>query len=239
MSVQPFDLFCHERGYVERWQQAKQEEESRRSEAFLTIARPVAGVRLRMLTARDLFILDGFKSPFVAGDPATATAPHVVAVLWMLRSAPPAGFLGRVFGYGIHRRMLRRRWLTAGQFSRDHAELIVWFDAIFTDSGAPREKGQSAAAQPVGANFLASLLVPICAQMGAIDPATGQPLIESPLPALFQYQKILRVQREGDKFVDYSGADRIKAQALDDWNKLPAAEKAVWTERAKTYEPAA
>ena len=136
--------------------------------------------------------------------------------------------------------MLLRRWRAPGRLELDHAELMLWFDAVFIDCGAPRDSAPSSApARPsIGANFIASLLVPICAELGAVDFATGRPLIESPLPALFQYQKILRVRREGDKFVDFSGSDRVKGEALRDWNALPAAERAVWVERAATFEPA-
>jgi len=241
MPVHPFDLFCHELGYVERWREAQREEESLRAEAFANVARPVAGVPLRPLTPRDLLILDGFSSPFVCGDPSTARADHIVSVLWMLRASYPSGLLGRLFGFRAHRRMLRRRWRVAGQLERDHAALVLWFDCVFHDSGAPRgpEHPQAGIRAPVGANFVASLLVPICCEMGAVDPATGQPLIDSPLASLFQYQKILRYRREGEKFVDFSGSDRVKAEAQRDWNALSTEARALWTERAKTYEPAA
>jgi hypothetical protein len=227
-----FDLFCEE-NYVARWREACAAEEERRSEAFFDVARPVAGLALRPLTPADLHVLDSYRSPFVCGDPAEATAEHIISVLWLLRYVRPRYFAGLVFR--LHRAAILRRWRRAPELlTSDHADLSLWFDATFADSGAPRtapEDGQPAARAPIGAHFLASLLVPLCQELGPVDPATGRPLIETPLARLFQYQKILRIKREGESFVDFNAADRIKGEALEAWNDLTPAERAVWQAR--------
>jgi hypothetical protein len=235
MRISAFDLFCEE-NYVPAWREAKQDEEARRAEAFLDVGRPVAGIPLRPLTPQDVLVLDGFGSPFVRGQTVDATPEHIIAVLWLLRARVPSGLLGRLFGWRLHRATLLRRWRSEEQRLRDHAELNLWFEAAFADNDCPREASTSTprqSAQPIGVHFLAGLLGGVCADLGAIDPATGRPLIESPLARLFQYQKILRVRREGERFVDFSGADRIKAQALRHWNNLlTPAERADWQNRA-------
>jgi hypothetical protein len=231
MPVSAFDLFCEE-NYVPAWRAAQKAEAERRAEAFFDVARPVAGIPLRPLTPKDLHVLDSFASPFVCGDPAAATAEHIVAVLWMLRLHAPSRWLAGL-GFRLHRRMLFRRWRAPDRFLEDHADLNLWFETTFADAGAPRaalESGHRASA--LGTHFLASLLVPLCAELGAHDPATGQPLIEIPLARLFQYQKILRLRREGADFVDFNAADTIKSEALAAWNGLPPEQKADWQARA-------
>ncbi len=231
MTVTAYDVFAEE-NFVAAWREAQADEASRRAEAFLEIGRPVAGVALRLLTPQDLLILDGFRSPFVCGDPAEATPEHLVAVLWLLRAHAPSGLLGRLFGYRLHRAQLRRRWRSAAQLEQDHAALNVWFGAMFADSGAPRTRDASERPAPVGVHFLAALLMDVGCELGAIDPSTGRPLVESPLPRLFQYQKILRMKREKDRFIDFNSADRVKSEALAAWNALPAEEKAPWEKLA-------
>lgn len=231
MPIKGYDLFAEE-NYVQAWRAAQAEEAERRSEAFFDVARPVAGIPLRHLTARDMHVLDGFRSPFVCGDPAAATPEHIISVLWLLRYQVPGGLLGRIFGHSLHRAYLRRRWRTPGLREEDHAELIVWFNDVFADSGAPRRRGDGQGRTTIGVHFLAGLLLDIACEAGAVDPSTGLPLIESPLPRLFQYQKILRAKREKGEFVDFNGADQIKSAALAAWNALPAEEKEVWETRA-------
>lgn len=228
-----FDLFCEE-NYVPAWREARQAEAERRAEAFFDVARPVAGIPLRPLTPADLHILDSFRSPFVVGDPAAATAEHVASVLWLLRyrrSRLP-------FAFRFHRRILLRRWRAPGAFPEDLAALSLWFEDAFADAGGPRESGEAHPREPIGVHFLASLLVALACEIGPLDPSTGRPLVETPLPRLFQYQKILRVRREGSDFLDFNAADKVKSAAVNAWNALSPEDKARWQERVAALYPA-
>lgn len=226
--MHPFDFFFQEH-YAERYAAEREAEAARRSEAFLDVARPIAGIPLRPLTAHDLLILDGFRSPFVCGDPAEAAPDHLIAVLWLLRLTPPPRWLSAL-AYRRHAARLRFRWRDPEALLQDHAALKLWFDDVFADSGL----SQSAVEGPrprISTHFLAGLLAPLSCEMGAFDPATGRALIESPLSRLFQYLKTLDQQKQGKGYINFSPSDRLKGEALNDWNNMSPEEKAPWLAR--------
>lgn len=235
--MHPFELFFAEK-YAAAYQAEREAEAARRSEAFLEIGHPVAGLSLRALTARDLYLLDGYESPFVCGDPAEAKPNHISAVLWMLRlDRVTGGGLREWWAYTRHERYLLRRWADPAVLIRDHATLSLWFADAFADFGAGRSQ-ENAPPVRIGVHFLAGLLVPLCSEIGAIDPASGKPLIESPIARLYQYAKVIRAREEGKNFVDFNASDSLRGRALAEWNALSAEEKAPWLARCQPPAPA-
>ena len=228
--MHPFELFFHER-YASAYAAERRMEQERRSAAFLEIAEPVAGLPLRALTAYDLFLLDGHASPFVCGDPAHADRDHITAVLWLLRvDRVTGGGLREWWAYHKHRAHLRHRWHDPDVFLQDHATLNLWFAAIFAD--VPGSKSREHVSQPLGTHFLAGLLVPLASEMGAIDPASGKPLIHAPVARLCQYAKVLERRKAGENHIEFNPSDRLKGQALAAYNALTAEQRAVWIARA-------
>lgn len=182
-------------------------ENERRNIAFLDITHEVCGEQIRCMTARDLLILDGIENPFVAG--GQIRPAHIPQFLWHLnRLNDPSRPVATAFRKG---RMIGR--LRKANYARCIKEVSGFVDMMFLDSpagGASKEEGERRGLQTC---FLAPLLVRLASEMGALDPASGVPFIESPLPRLFQYMKTLRSKAEGKDFIDTSPSDRL----LDDW----------------------
>lgn len=227
-AMHPFDYYFAEH-YAAAFAAEREAESARRAEAFLDIARPIAGISLRPLTAHDLLVLDGFRSPFVCGDAADAAPDHLIAILWLLRLEPPPRFFSGL-AYRRHAARLRFRWLDPERLLEDHAALKLWFDDIFADSGLTQST-PSAPRAPLSTHFLAGLLAPLAVELGAFDPATGKPLIESPLCRLFQYLKTLESRKQGSDYINFTPSDRLKGEALNAWNNMPQEEKAPWLVR--------
>lgn len=232
-TTHPFTLFARQH-FADALLAARRAEDERRTEAFLDFAPAIAGVRLRPITPRDIFLLDGFSSPFVCGDPARATEPHLCAVLWLL-SPRRAGLPGLVewFAYALHTRRLRRRWRDVEQRHADHADLILMFERTFADLGAPASSAAEGAAPAT--HFLSSFLVPLAVQMGIHDPVSGALLYDTPLARLVQYSRTLARQAGGDRHIDFNPTtDRVRADALAAYNALSPEERAQWEARAAT-----
>ncbi len=192
--------------FAARFAEERRSEDERRKVAFLDMTYTVCGEELRCMTARDVLILDGLENPFVAG--GQIHPAHIPQFIWLLsadndRSRP----LRSAFKKG--RMIARVRKLDYGQA---HREVSAFVETMFLDSptGKAKEDGDSRGLQTC---FLAPLLVRLSGEMGAIDPASGLPLIESPLPRLFQYLKTLRAKSEGKEFCDTSPSDRL----MDAW----------------------
>lgn len=194
--------------FAARFAAERTAEDERRKIAFLDVTHVVCGEEVRCMTARDILILDGLQNPFVSG--GSIAPAQIPQFLWLLsvdndprRPVRSAFKKGRMIG--------RARQL---DYSKAIEEIGDFVDMMFLDSptgGKPeRDGGEGRGLQTC---FLAPLLVRLACEMGALDPASGLPFIESPLPRLFQYLKTLRAKAEGKEFADSSPSDRL----LDDW----------------------
>jgi hypothetical protein len=70
------------------------------------------------------------------------------------------------------------------------------------------------------------------AEIGALDPASGRPLIESPVARLLQYAAVLRQAKPGASAMRFHASDRLRGEALAEWNSMSPEEQAPWSERA-------
>lgn len=179
----------------------------RRAEDFIEVSRTVCGLELRQLTPRDLLLLDYAKSPFVAGgDIAPA---HVAQFLWQMLERQP--------GWWGERRFFRH--CRALGYDTSIAEIKAYVDRHFAD--APAAGGSDG--RPLGTSFVAPLIVRISAGIPSLTPAA---IMDTPLPQLFQFRKVLDAEaasRSGRKLRDQSPVDRLLCECLAECNRLNAA----------------
>lgn len=190
---------------------AEAQENDRRAEDFLDIPRTVCGLPLRAMTPRDLLVLDYAKSPFVSG--GEITAARVAQFLCALHDNPPRGWLA-------NRRFFRH--CAELIFADAVAEIRAYVDRVFADAPVVRGEG----GKPIGAHFVAPLIVSLCAGIPGLTP---QAVMNTPLPQLFQYRKVLDLEearRTGGKFRDRSPADTLLHECLEEANRINVAEEA-------------
>ena len=186
------------------------EEEERRAEDFLEVTRTVCGLEVRPLTPRDLLHLDYIHSPFVCGGDVTATA--IAQFLWQVSEPPPRG-------WWAERKFFRHcAALIASDAERDIRRFV---ERMLAD--APPATRRSAE-KPIGVSFVAPLIVRIAAGIPSLTPAA---VMDTPLPQLFQFQKVIAIEearKSGGTVRDRSASDRLLAECLDEANRMNAEE---------------
>jgi hypothetical protein len=210
-----FPLITVEQLWAEKYaalhEAALAEEAERRAEDFIAVPRTVCGLELRVITPRDLLHLNLAGSPFVAGGEIDAT--HIAQFLWQMLDRQPRSWWGE-------RKFFRH---CAGlNYTESVAEIRKFIDRAFADS--PRGGGGGGDdARPIGTSFVAPLIVRIATGIPSLTPDA---IMDTPIPQLFQYRKILSAEaaaRNGGKFRDASPADGLLSQCLDEANRLNAA----------------
>jgi hypothetical protein len=203
--------------YAARFAALREREEQFRAEAFVELPRYVAGEPLRVMTARDLHLLDGCGNAFVCGgvpDPG-----HLAAFLWQLHAARPAhsGILA-AWRYGRFMGRLRRR---SRSYLQSIEEVRAYLDFVFFD--APASSDAKEERRPFGGSFLVPLLGTLAAEFGAHDPVTGRPWGDVPLPQIFHWQKLAARRALGSDYIDRNPSDRVQSDFAAELNRLSAA----------------
>lgn len=186
------------------------EDDRRRAEDFIDVSRTVCSLELRCVTPRDLLLLDYARSPFIVG--GEVERPSLAQFLWQMLEVQPAGWLSR-------RRFFRHCHTLDLDLAR--AEIFAYIDRHFAD--APKSSGENKG-KPIGTSFVAPLIVRIASGIPALTPPM---IMDTPLPQLFQYQKILAMEaaaKSGGKFRDHSPVERLLCECLEETNRLNAAE---------------
>jgi hypothetical protein len=194
--------------YAQRFAEAKFKEDVAREEAFTETSHVVCGERLRVMTARDLLILQGIGSPLIY--PRLKISPaHVLQFLWALHVDNVGNSWIRAYRRG---KMIAR----VGHIRRSEdplsdaiLEVSRYLGEIFMD--APMGSGGNE--RPIGACWLAPSMVRLASSIGPKEPFEGLHWGDVPLPRIWQYLKAVRGREEGSKFKDYSPSDKI----LSDW----------------------
>ena len=210
--------------YLPRFHAQQQRESEARDRAFLDLPYTVCGEEVRQLTAGDLFVLQAVRNPFVVGgriEPA-----HIAQFVWSVSLLNnPAQPFRNEYRKG---RMIRR----LGRLDYEQAvnDVNAYIDDMTLDLGArPTDTEQDPASdrRPLLTCFLAPLLVTICDGLkSASDPATGRPLLESPLPRLLQYRKVIEARTQGRHHKDYAPSDALLVECAEEYNRQLAEEKA-------------
>jgi hypothetical protein len=194
-------------------------EEARSAEAFLNAPRMVAGESLRVMTADDLHILDGFDNCFVSG--GNVVFEDVEMVLWMLNTENrPHEFFNGFRYWRFARRLLRKDMVATA-----HA-IFDYMDWIFADSGHARkittEGGAVDESPKIGVSFLASLIVSLSKGLGGLHP---NDIRSMPLPQIFAYRKVIAAQAPGAG-IELNPSDKLKADCLEAYNHYVASQNA-------------
>ena len=200
--------------YGPRWAAIREREVSLREQAFIDWESVVLGERIRQITLGDLLMLQGAGNPFVAGGRSPEPA-DIVQFLWLLHVKNR----GNAFRRGWHLGRMKGRLLkieSEDPMTTCCDAIHAYLNDVFQD--APR--GDTVKKRPLGACFMASILVGVAGKLGAVDPASGKPWVSSPLARIFQYMKAIAREEIGSKFKDFSPSDKVMSDWLDHTNRL-------------------
>lgn len=191
---------------------AEAEDGSRRAEDFIEVARTVCGLELRQLTPRDLLYLDYAGNALIRGGEIKPTT--LAQFLWQMLDQQPQGWWGE-------RKFFKH--CAALPFGQSITEIQAYLERTFADAPPVRSGAASGAeVSPIGTSFVAPLIVRIAAGIPSLTPPA---IMDTPLPQLFQYRKILNLDaaaKAGEKLREPSPVSRFLAQCLDEANRLNA-----------------
>ncbi len=190
---------------------AEAEEGARRAEDFIDVSRTVCGLELRAMTPRDLLYLDYSGSPFIRG--GEIGGEHAAQFLWQLSDPQPRGWWSE-------KRFFRH--CAALNYDDSVAQIQKFLERTFADG--PRRGGEPG--EPIGTSFVAPLIVRIAAGIPSLTPPA---IMDTPLPQLFQYQKIIAIEDARRNRLppprEASLGKQFLAQCLDEANRLNAQEQ--------------
>lgn len=182
-------------------------EDARREQAFLDIPAMVAGEPLRMMTPRDLLLLNGAESPFVCS--GNIEPADVALFFWVLHEDN----YGALSWANERRRAKVLRRISKRGFIALVSAARAYVDEVFQD--APQGATTTDERRPLGTCFLAPLVVNIALETGW----SQNEILNTPLPRLFQYAKAIRARSLGKEFTDFSPSDRLTNEFLCELNK--------------------
>lgn len=182
-----------------------------RSDSFFDdVAVVVAGEPARLMVPDDLLTLDRLRNPLVCGGKlGDLTSADIQQFLWVL-SPERRGTLLDAWRLGRFRARMDKRHRDDQTFGNDVDELVRYIDGIFQDAPATSTTKQAdelrekeGHRRPIGAHFLATILVPLSTDVGQCDPFDGRAWQFTPLPRIFQYLKVARF-KTGSQEIDDS-----------------------------------
>lgn len=224
------DQLDHSQLFAKLWQEKYQpaingqlqREAERRAEAFANVPVTVCDEELRLMTPRDLLMLDGLENPFVTNQRLPARE-DVAFFLWTMSK--------NNVGHGI-----RQSWRKGRLYGRildenrdlalDIAEIELYCERVFIgieSSAAPKEETKGLEKKPPQVYFLAPILVRVGAKLGAYDPMDGKLLADTPVPRLLQYQKAIDADNPDLQGTEFTEFDSARSRCLEEVNQLIAA----------------
>lgn len=206
------DLWREEFG--PRYAKAKYREDVAREHAFLDhLTHLIAGESVRTLTPRDVVLLHRLGCPLFYPE-AELLPAHLLQFIWALHVDNAGSLCRRLY----RRARFIRRHRAAGADSEAFRALLEdcqrYLQEMYLDAPSARSRG-ACESRPLGIFWIAGLLSDLAEKMGAIDPLSGLPLGECPLPRLWQYHKSIRARELGDKLHDFSPSDAILSEWLE------------------------
>ena len=199
-------------------------ESERRADAFVDGATfTVCGEELRMMTPRDLVLIDGFDNAFACATPPTEDDARFL--LWTLNAKNS----GRATpGNGWRRGRFHGRMDRIADWDAAFSEIYAYMDRIWVDSEpeeSEEDKAKRKDKKPPAVYFLAPLMVSVCSEMGAVDPMSGKLLADIPIPRLLQYQKSILTDKKGVSDAGYGTFDSWRSRCLEEVNTILAARR--------------
>lgn len=214
-------------------------ESERQTEAFLDVALTLCGEEVRQMTPHDMLHLDALGNPFIAGSTDGVTLFDCAAFLWQL--AVENTHTTSIANLWRRHRLLRR--VAALDLDKTAQAIGEYVDRMLMDTPADRAAAPKSgllsdglAKQPK-CYFLTPLMVTLSAEMGHIDPMSGEILAHTPLPRLIQYSRSIGERNGADK--TYTDVDSLRNQCMARVNQILAEQRAAEaTAVAATAAPA-
>lgn len=221
-EANPGQIFDHlwATKYAPEIEAVARRETERRTDAFADgVTLTVCGEEIRLMTPRDLLLLDGFENAFVCA--RVPEEKDIVQFLWDLNATNDGT------------RSWRNRWRKgrcAGRlavrddFDADVSEIYgylsrLWLDEPAGDAaameGQPREMRR-----PPTTYCLAPLMVNVAGTLGATDPMSGLLLADTPIPRLLQYQRAALERKTGEE--DATSFDSFRSRCMEEVNQITA-----------------
>jgi hypothetical protein len=210
--------------YAPEMAEAARRESERRADAFVDGATfNVCGEEIRLMTPRDLLMLDGFENAFVCA--AVPTPEDLQWFLWVLsvqNNGSPYSWRNRWRKGRCYARVALRE-----DFEADAGEVYAYLDRLWLDEPAAATKdeaGERKARKPATVYCLAPLLVNVAGSVGSVDPMSGQLLAHTPIPRLLQYQRAAIERKTGEQ--EATSFDSQRSRCLEEVNNIMAARRA-------------
>lgn len=212
--------------YIPAIQDTLRRENERRADAFAdNVTYTVCGEEIRLMTPRDLLMLDGFENAFVcAREPSIADAQWFLWTLNIANNGRSHSWANR-YRKGKHDARIALR----EDFECDCGEIYSYLDRLWLD-----EPADEATKDPVGVKrerrkpatvyCIAPLLVNVASSVGATDPMSGLLLADTPIPRLLQYQRAANERRSGEDAA--TSFDSMKSRCMEEVNNIIAARNA-------------
>lgn len=208
----------------------RQSEEAKRegewmAESFIDASYTVAGEELRLMTPRDLCVLDGFESPFVT----YRRVPDIndcCFIIWHLNTKNTGRGVMNAFRRG---RCYGRLMKQSRDLAFTVAEIEAYCERAFV--GLPKEakpaEGESVALNQRAAtvHFMAPLMVDVAGVIGPIDPASGRILADIPIARLMQYKKTIARDNRGEGEAE-SDLEKRRSDCLQEVHEILSARRA-------------
>lgn len=189
------------------------------AESFIDGTYTVCGEELRWMTPRDLCVLDGCESPFVCHQ-KIPEAEDVAFFVWHLSANNTGKGIGNAFRRGrcYGKLVARERDLAmdVAEVEEYCARALVCMPEAKANDG---HNGNALPPKPIDVHFLAYLMVEIAAVIGPIDPMSGRPLADIPLPRLMQYKSEIE-RRSGRSADNKTEADVMRSRCLEEVNNI-------------------
>jgi hypothetical protein len=212
-------------------EKAKRDAE-RRVDAFAETTVTLCGEEVRMMTPRDLFVLDACENPLVSGGiPDEADCARFV---WTLHASNN----GRdTFANRFRKGRIIQRIMSRPDLAETVAEIEEYVDRMLLDQTDESEKQKTpeeieqakAERKQPNTHFISPLLINVASDIGHCDPMTGKLLGDTPLPRLIQYARDIQKSKgnadaDGDRLTE-----RLQRKCMERVNAIIA-------ERAKTAQ---
>lgn len=199
-----------------------------RTEAMLDVALTLCGEEVRQMTPHDMLHLDALGNPFIAGSPdGTVHFVDCVGFIWELHTAN--NHTNSVRNLWRRQRLVRR--LAQQPLGAVVDAIIAFVDRMMLVESRPARPSAEdpngdrvLRAQEPKTHFLAQLIASVAAEIGHIDPMSGQILAHTPIPRLKQYQMAADENKGGAKH--YTEIDSLRNRCIERLNQLHAEERA-------------
>lgn len=194
-------------------------EGERRTDAFADgVTYTVCGEEIRLMTPRDLLLLDGFENAFVCA--RTPDERDIVQFLWDLNATNDGT---RSWANRWRKGRCAGRLSCRDDFDADVSEIYGYLSRLWLDEPAGEAAdmdGQSRARRPATTYCLAPLLVNVAGTLGATDPMSGLLLADTPIPRLLQYQRAAMERKTGEE--EAGSFDSFRSRCMEEVNQITA-----------------